>query len=83
MKDEDPLTIDHNPHEKRPTNAIWWAAWGMVALGWALNLYSEPVNVRWLFTGIATGALIVAWGMEMSGGKVPDWMKSAPPRRRS
>ena len=78
----EPPVIDHNPNEKRPGWGIWWAAWIALIAVWALNLYSEPVNVRWLFTGIATGALITAWAMELTGGKVPDWMKSAPPRRR-
>jgi len=80
MKSRQP-SIDHNPHEKRPGNGIWWAAWGMVALGWILNLYSDPVSWRWLALGGFTGIVLAVWAIEITGNKVPDSWRGKTPRR--
>lgn len=75
--------IDHNPYEKRPTNRIWWAAWTMVAIGWALNLYSEPISWRWVALGAVTGMILASWAIEITGNKVPESWTNAARRGRT
>lgn len=81
MKRE-PITIDHNPHEKRMTNGIWWIVWAIVAIGWTLNLYAEPVAWRWLALGVFTGGVLATWAIEITGDKVPDSWRGKPTGRR-
>lgn len=81
MPKEPPL-IDHNPHERRPGVAIWWAAWMVVGLLWVAQFALDGLDsLKWdqVALGAGTGILLTIWAMEMSGNKVPSWM--VPPRR--
>ena len=78
----EPPVIDHNPNEKRPGWGIWWAAWSIVAVLWIAQWLLDGFVWDQIALGGFTGCLLTAWAMELTGGKVPDWMKSAPPRRR-
>lgn len=72
--------IDHNPHEKRPTNTIWWVLWPIIGLLWLGSLYS--FNIIWVQVGLGflTGMVLATWAIEITGNKAPEWM--SPPRRR-
>lgn len=79
------MQIDHNPHEKRPTNTIWWVAWGVVALLWvgqiAINGFSSVVWDQIALGGLTIG-IFVLWAMEMKGdNSVPAWMVPKPRKR--
>lgn len=77
----EPSLIDHNPHEKRPTNTIWWVGWTLVALMWAWYLYFHEFDWLPLALGGITAATLVGWSVDISGNKVPSWMSGNPPRR--
>lgn len=78
------IEIDHNPHEKRPTNGIWWAAWIGVALGWVGYLSFYEFDKIGVAIGFLTGALLAIWSLEMKGdNEPPSWMiKRSKPRVR-
>lgn len=75
------IEIDHNPHEKRPTNTIWWVAWIGVALMWAWYFYFRELDWMALALGGTTGMILAAWAIDVTGNKVPSWMSGQPPRR--
>lgn len=69
------IEIDHNPHEKRPTNTIWWAAWIIVVLGWAWYLTYRDFDRDALLLGALTGIVFTLWSLEMKGDNdAPSWM---------
>lgn len=72
--------IEHNPHEKRPGNGIWWVLWPIIGLGWAGYLYSFMPDWTAAFLGLGTGGVLATWAIEVTGNKPPEWMK-LPPRR--
>lgn len=76
--DKDPPLIDHNPHEKRQTNAIWWVLWPAVALLWVAGFYFEFLDRTSILLGLGTGAMLATWAIEITGNKVPEsWRKAA------
>jgi hypothetical protein len=77
----EPPTIEHNPHEKRPTNGIWWAAWGVVALMWVWYLCFFDFQWVPLALGGFTMAVLATWAIEITGNKIPDSWRGNPPRR--
>lgn len=74
------MQIEHNPNEKRPTNTIWWVAWGIVALLW-VGQYFSGFDWDQVFLGLGTGCLLATWAIETTGNKVPDWMAPRPRKR--
>lgn len=78
----EPPIIDHNEHEKRPTNAIWWVIWPIVALQWVGYLYFREFDWWSIALGAGTGLVLATWAIEITGNKVPDSWRSKPPRRR-
>lgn len=75
------MQIEHNPNEKRPTNTIWWVAWGIVALGWIWYFTYREFDRESLALGGLTGMLLATWAIEVTGNKVPDWMVPRPRKR--
>lgn len=72
-----PMQIDHNRHEKRPTNSVWWILWPLIALLWAGYFYFNTPEWWPLFLGLGTGAMLATWAIEITGNK---WPFSEPPR---
>lgn len=76
------IEIDHNPHEKRPTNTIWWVLWVGIALLWVGYLSYREFDKEAIFLGIGTGCVFALWAMEMKGdNSVPAWMVPKPRKR--
>jgi prepilin signal peptidase PulO-like enzyme (type II secretory pathway) len=69
---DEPLLIEHNGHEKRPTNAIWWALWIIVGLQWVGTAYFFDFNWHQIALGAFTGMLLASWAIDITGNKVPD-----------
>lgn len=78
----EPPTIEHNPHEKRQTNTIWWVIWPIIVLQWAGYLYFHEFDWWSVAIGGGTGIVLATWAIEITGNKTPDWMKSHPRRNR-
>lgn len=78
---EDPPIIEHNPHEHRETNAIFWIAWTLVVLAWVGT--GALYGFDWLQIGLGalTGLVLASWATEMTGNKVPESWRSQPRRR--
>jgi len=75
---DEPPVIDHNPHEKRQTMAIWWVAWPAVVLLWVWYLYFYEFDWPSVAIGGVTMGVLVIWGMEITGNEVPEsWRKAA------
>ncbi len=70
--------IDHNPHEKRQTNTIWWVIWPIVAMQWVAYLYFNTFDLWSIALGGVSGLVLATWAIEITGNKVPDsWRPSA------
>jgi hypothetical protein len=77
------IEIDHNPHEKRPTNGIWWGAWIVVAVCWVWYLTYKEFDREALMLGGLTGGMLALWALEMKGdNEPPSWLKGKPRVRR-
>lgn len=63
------MRIDHNPHEKRPTNAVWWALWLIVAIGWVGYFWFNTPDWWGICGGFMTGCALAAWAIEITGNK--------------
>lgn len=62
--------IDHEPREKRPTWRIWWFAWLIIIVLWALTIYrADTIDWELALLGIATGALLAAWAITITDDK--------------
>lgn len=77
------MQIEHNPNEKRPTNTIWWVAWGLVVFSWIGYFYFNEPDWWPIALGGFSGLVLASWAIEITGNKVPDsWRgKSADTRR--
>jgi hypothetical protein len=75
------IEIDHNPHEQRPTNTIWWVGWTLIALLWVWYLYFFKFDWIPLALGGISGIALTCWAVTMTDNKVPSWMGGGPPRR--
>jgi hypothetical protein len=72
--------IDHNPHEARETNAIWWILWTFILLGWITTYFLGVIHWHSVFLGAASGLVLASWSIEITGDKVPDSWRRKPPR---
>lgn len=68
----EPPIIDHNPHERRQTNAIWWIWVVLLALMWAGYLSFFEFDWPSLALGGVSMGVLVSWAVDMTGNKVPD-----------
>lgn len=78
----EPLTIDHNPHEKRQPWWLWWLAWGLCAIIWAAIILTETVVWHHVALAIGTGVLIVSWAIDIGGLDTPASWRRKPVRKR-
>jgi hypothetical protein len=76
------MEIEHNPNEKRPTNAIWWALWPAIALLWLATWYFWGFDWHQLALGVGTGATLAGWAIDITGNKTPESWRGNPTRRR-
>lgn len=74
--------IDHNPHEKRPGNGIWWLLWPIIGLLWVGTGYFWGFNWPQILLGVGTGGILATWAIEITGNKAPDWMTGLSTRSR-
>jgi hypothetical protein len=49
--------IDHNPHERRLGNGIWWLAWTIVALLWLGAWYFWGFDWHQVLLAFVTGSM--------------------------
>lgn len=68
----EPPVIEHNPHEKRQGNGIWWFWWIALVLLWAGYLAFFEFDWPSIAIGGLTMGILVTWAVEMTGNKVPD-----------
>ena len=68
----EPPTIEHNPHEKRQTNGIWWLLWLLVVLLWVGYLTLFTFDWMSVVVGAFTMGVLVSWSVDVTGNKVPD-----------
>lgn len=73
--------IDHDPNEFIDKRAGWPSTWLIVGLIWAANLYFFSFYWRSFALGLLTGCILVAWAMDITGGKIPASWRSKAPRR--
>lgn len=70
------MQIDHDPNEPPPDRSgttVYWAAFALLAVMWALALYSGRVDYGSAVIGAATGLAFGIWGMAVTGGRLPPW----------
>lgn len=67
--------IDHNPNEKRPSNAIWWVLAAGLAFCWISIGVSDGYDWYQIALGGFSGMVLATWAIEKTGNKAPDWMK--------
>lgn len=73
------MQIEHNPNERRLTNAIWWVAWPFLALLWIWYFYFMPFQWHGIALGFLSGGFLTGWALEVTGNKVPDsWRRQGP-----
>ena len=74
--------INHNPHEKRLGNGIYWAVAAILIFSWLGYFYFRAPDWWSLALGGFTAGALVTWAIEITGNKVPEsWRPKEPPRR--
>ncbi|TGR84578.1 hypothetical protein EN866_33045 [Mesorhizobium sp. M2D.F.Ca.ET.223.01.1.1] len=65
------MQIEHDPNERRPTNAIWWALLAVVALQWTWYFYFFKPD--WIAVGMGafTAGVFISWVVDITGNKWP------------
>jgi len=77
---DEPPAIEHNIHEKRPTNALWWALWLLVGGLWVGTGFLIGFDWHQIALGAFTGMLLASWSIERTGNKVPEsWTRRHRP----
>ena len=74
----EPPLIEHNPHEKRQTNTIWWVLWPMIAAMWVGFIYFDMVDWPSAAIGGLTLGVLATWAIEVTGNKVPESWRRDP-----
>jgi formate/nitrite transporter FocA (FNT family) len=74
--------IDHDPNEFADKRAGWPSTWLVVGIAWVGSWYFDMIK-DWhsVLLGGLTGAILAAWAIDVTGGKVPDSWRSKTPRR--
>lgn len=74
----------HDPHEKRPTNRIYWACFALVAVQWILIFALDgfdDVNWDYVMLGFNSGLIYLGWATEIRHSKGSPWLKGSGHRR--
>lgn len=70
--------IEHDPEEPprdRTGYAVYWANFALLALFWTGTLMLDILNWGTVALGVWTGAFIAIWSIDITGNKVPKWMR--------
>jgi hypothetical protein len=55
---------------------LYWACFLLLALMWSGYLaFNSPIDWWAIALGAGTGLFITTWAIEMTGNKVPTWMR--------
>jgi hypothetical protein len=73
------MEIDHDPHERRPDNRIWWVLWPIIAFCWVVFYWNGMIDWRSVALGGFTAGVLATWAIEITGNKVPDSWRGKPP----
>jgi hypothetical protein len=81
---EKPPIIDHDPHEPKYDRGRgpWWWVFPVLLVAVLLNAYTGMLDWPSFAGGVAVGAVLAAWAIEITGNKVPDSWRSNSPRSR-
>lgn len=74
----EPPVIEHDPDEPpRDTsgNTVYWASAFVLAALWAAYFLIGEYDWKSIALGVGTGAIIAIWAIEITGNKVPKWMR--------
>lgn len=74
-----PLTIEHNPGEKRPGYGIYWVLGGFLTFSGTTYFLTQTPDWWAIGLGGGFGMVLATWAIEITGNKAPAWMS---PRRR-
>lgn len=70
--------IDHDraePPRDRSGNGVYWANLVLLLVLWIWVLHAGLVNWQSIALGFWSGALLATWAIELTGNKVPRWMR--------
>lgn len=76
------MQIEHNPHEKRPTNAVYWVLGTALLFSWSCYFYFRDPDWWPLALGWLSGMVLATWAIEITGDKVPDSWRGKPASAR-
>lgn len=71
MNDQPP-TIEHSEHEKRPTSTIWWVLLVIIAFCWFTTWRYHGFDWGQIALGAGSGIVLALWAIEITGNKVPE-----------
>lgn len=61
------MIIEHNKHEKRPTNTIWWILAALLLFSWVGYFYANGPDWWAIWLGVASGGVLAIWSLEVTG----------------
>ncbi|OCP36732.1 hypothetical protein BC360_05080 [Ensifer sp. LC163] len=75
------MQIDHDPDEPKIDRGPgpWRWVFPILAVGWAGYLHAFTFDWTSIALGAGTGAVIMAWAIEITGNKVPESWRTKPP----
>ena len=76
------MEIDHDPNEPKFDRGPgpWRWVLPLIAVVVIANIATREIDWVSVCLGLLVGGAIVAWAIDITGNKVPDFMKSKPPR---
>lgn len=76
------MQIEHDPEEPQIDRGPgpWRIAIPVMLAVVALNLATREIDWVSLLLGAGVGGCVVAWAIDVTGNKTPDFMRSKPPR---
>lgn len=80
------MIIDHDPDELPRQRSWYWdkgiylIAWGGLAFIWAVQLKEGRFDWEQIGIGFATGVILIATAVGITGNKIPDSWRRKPPR---
>lgn len=74
-----PPLIEHNVHEKRLTNRLWWELAAILLVAWVGYFYFRTPDLWSLALGGFSGLVLATWAIEVTGNKPIGLGRSDPP----